>query len=125
MARNNEKSWDALRLLSKEEIIDFMKREYVLCEFTYAQVHGYIWQKKKEQNQKKFDDYFNKKEDGIGQKMDELAKQANATEDIALKSSLLEKRHALFTQFMANQEVYKKLSKERDQIEAYYDKHLG
>jgi hypothetical protein len=125
MARNNEKSWDALRLLSKEEIIDFMKREYMFCKFTYAQVHGYIWQKKEEQNQKKLDDYFNQKDDGIGQKMDELAKQANETEDIDLKLSLIEKRYALFTQFIANQEVYTKLSKERDQIEAYYDKHLA
>lgn len=86
------KNWDHLNLLSKKEIIDFLKNNFIFFAPTKGEVQFFKWQVTSDKLQKESKEYL---EDNTGKKLakeyDGLASKFNKITDINKKSAILKR----------------------------------
>ncbi len=115
-----KKSWDFLKVLTKDEIIEFLKREIFFRAPTKDQVDYFKWEKTSDKLIKEMNAHL---ADNTGSELavqiDELAVKLNNERDIKKRHLLFEKRSKLVEQYLKHENKYEYISKrqkENDKI---------
>lgn len=114
----SEKSFDHLKILSKHQIIDFLKNEYFLQAPNEKKVKLFLYDILIKDHFKKIDDNLNDKSSSIAaNKADELAIKINSEKDLNKKLELLSEREKHVDVIRENMKTREKLDKEYKKIQ--------
>jgi hypothetical protein len=123
MKNNKEnQSWDYLNILTKSEIIDFLKREYFFNSPTKIKVGFYKWERRVHELQIEMDEHLADDTNHIlAKEIDRLAVLFNDEKDSVKKWDLFEKRSKLIEKFKKHEEKYQAIYKKQEDNDKYYD----
>lgn len=120
MEENN--SWDNLKDLTKQEIIDFLKTQFHYRLPSKREVKSFTWSKDAAKLQIEMDDHLSNPVDPeLIKKRDEYARTFNKSKDHSDKMKLLDKISEIDYLISRDHEKYKAIARKQKKNNKYYN----
>ncbi len=115
---NDKKTFENLSLLTKQQIIDYLKQKVFFGAPSKKDVAWFLWDVKSKDHQKKTDKYLkNQRRRALAKELDDSAVLVNTEKDFDKKVKLLAKRAGLLEKFQAELDEWGKLDDEYNKIQ--------
>jgi hypothetical protein len=119
---SEENSWDNLKDLTKQEIIDFLKTQFHYRLPSKREVKSFKWSKDAAKLQIEMDDHLSNPVDpDLIKKRDEYARSFNASKDTSERVRLLDKINPIDDLISRNHEKYKAIARKQQKNDKYYN----
>lgn len=108
-------SWDHLKILTKDEIIAFLKKGWFLRAPSKYNVVFFKWDITEKKLQKEMDEHLsNSKSSEYAEEIDRLGKEYNASKNNSVKQSIINKRLLLFKKIQSETDEWNRINKKQD-----------
>ena len=121
----NDKSWDHLKMLTKEQIVVFLKRRYFFNAPRKYDVAFYKWDIVSQKLQIEMGEHLNsnrKKNDEYARQADLFAVEINEETDIRKKIRLLEKRGVLIKKIQDSHKQWEIINQKQEANDLFLEK---